>query len=169
MKKALLIIGIIFGCLGFANAQDVISKDGLYYKGDQLFTGKYTEFFEDGILKMEMNVVEGKEDGIVTIYFPNGKRKEHRSYKNGLREGKWLTWDENENLTAEANFKDNLKHGHWYVWDSNGQKRYDIYYEMAKRAANGLCGMKMEILPCKRNINHSEVAGRQNYWPNGQN
>ena len=136
MKQVILILLLFIGFLGASIAQEIIKKDGLYYKGDQLYTGEYIENYSDGILKMEMTLTEGKENGIVMIYFPTGAKKEKRSYKNGLKDGTWLTWDENSNLTAEANFKDDLKHGHWYVWDTNGNKRYDINYENGKKCGD---------------------------------
>lgn len=136
MKKAILIVTLFIGILGAALAQDIVKKDGLYYAGDQLYTGEYTEYYADGTLKMQMNLLDGKEDGVVMIYFTSGLKKEQRSYKNGLKDGTWLTWDENQNLTAEANFKDGLKHGHWYVWDANGNKRYDINYENGQKSGD---------------------------------
>ena len=152
MKK---IFGFVAGILmmaGFAHAQEIVIKNGMYYKGDQLFTGKYTEFYSSGALKTEMNVVEGREDGLVMIYFQNGEKKEQRSFKMGLKDGTWYTWDETQHLTAEASFKNDLKHGHWYVWDPDGTKRYEMYYENGEKREPGISGTKTETLRWKGNI-----------------
>lgn len=134
MKKVIFIISVFICLSSVAPAQEIVSKDGFYFKGDHLFTGKYTEYYSDGVIKMEMNVVDGKEDGIVMINFPNGSKKEQRSYKMGLKDGTWFTWDEKQHLTAEANFRNDLKHGRWLVWDANGNKRYDIYYNNGEKS-----------------------------------
>jgi antitoxin component YwqK of YwqJK toxin-antitoxin module len=112
----------------FCFSQDIELRDSLYYQGNSIYTGKYSEYNDKGVLTMQMNIVAGKPEGECSLFFENGNKKELRSYKNGMKNGTWTTWDESGNKTAEANYTLDLKDGKWYIWNSKGQKLYDMTY-----------------------------------------
>ena len=61
--------------------------EGIYYcdaTQSRLYNGPHREYFENGDLKMEMYIVQGKPDGTYVVYYPNAKIKEVRSYLNGV-------------------------------------------------------------------------------------
>lgn len=135
IKRLGVILGLLF-CL-IANhsfSQSIEEIEGLYYttKGD-LYTGTYTEFYESGVKRIEMNIEEGKRNGKITLYFENEKIQEVRSYVKGLMDGTWITWNDKSVKIAEANYKKNKKHGKWYIWDDNGVKRYEMEYYEGKK------------------------------------
>ena len=136
MKNLFLTMATLLLFTVAAFAQSIDENDGLYYKDGLLYSGTLTECYENGILKIEINLFEGQKHDLTFIYFPDGSKKEQRSYKQGVKHGTWYTWDENSKLTAEANFKDGEKHGSWLVWDSNGNKRYQIYYENGEKSGD---------------------------------
>ena len=47
-------------------SQIIEGNDGLFYtEQNKLYTGLYTEFFENGQKRIELNLVDGKKDGEV--------------------------------------------------------------------------------------------------------
>ena len=64
MRKTLLIILLAFSYI--ANSQIVEKSDGLYYDTDNnIYSGEYVEYFENGNTKLRMNVLNGKLNGNV--------------------------------------------------------------------------------------------------------
>jgi antitoxin component YwqK of YwqJK toxin-antitoxin module len=114
--------------------QTINEIEGLYYtQSGELYTGTYTEFYESGIKRIEMNIEEGKRHGKITLYFEDNQIQEIRSYDNGLMDGTWITWNKLSVKIAEASYKRNKKHGKWYIWDDNGVKRYEMEYFEGKK------------------------------------
>ncbi len=111
MKKSLIILSaLLISISGFS--QIIEGEDGLYYnEKSQLYTGVYTEFYESGQKRIELNLVEGKKDGEVILYFENGSKKEIRKYKMNLMHGTWITWNEQTVKVAEANYNMGNKDG----------------------------------------------------------
>ncbi|PKQ62360.1 toxin-antitoxin system YwqK family antitoxin [Labilibaculum manganireducens] len=134
-RKLPIVLGILFCLITNHSISQVIKEvEGLYYNttGD-LYTGTYTEFYESGNKRIEMNLVEGKRNGKITLYFENEKIQEVRSYSDGLMDGTWITWNDNSVKIAEATYKRNKKHGKWYIWDDNGVKRYEMEYSEGEK------------------------------------
>ncbi len=129
MRKIVVFSLLLCSAL-FASAQKAeLAEDGLYYLNGKEFTGAFTETDEQGLKVAERLIVNGLEDGITTLFFPDGKIKEQRSFKKGLKDGTWITWNSSGVKTAEAGYKNDKKDGFWYVWDDNGVKRYEMFYE----------------------------------------
>jgi antitoxin component YwqK of YwqJK toxin-antitoxin module len=135
-KNIFLILFISILGLSFqAKAQqkyNIVFSDGLYFTDasqNKLYSGEYKEFFENGALKTEMNISNGKPEGTYIIYFQNGKPNEVRAYKDGKFHGLWRTYNESGMLIAEAEYKDNKKTGTWHVWDDSGVIRYEMHYK----------------------------------------
>ena len=74
-------------------AQDIQSKaspriyeNGGYYYADpkqtQLYTGDYREYYDNGTIRLEMQIKNGLPEGTYVVYFENRKPKEIRSYKD---------------------------------------------------------------------------------------
>lgn len=129
-KKFSVVLGILFCLVANQSFSQAIEEiEGLYYNttGD-LYTGTYTEFYESGTKRIEMNLEEGKRNGKITLFFNNEKVQEVRSYVSGLMDGMWVTWNDQSVKIAEANYQRNKKHGKWYIWDDNGVKRYEMEY-----------------------------------------
>jgi antitoxin component YwqK of YwqJK toxin-antitoxin module len=130
-RKLSIVFGILFCLITNHSISQVIKEvEGLYYNtsGD-LYTGTYTEFYESGNKRIEMNLMEGKRNGKIRLFFEDEKIQEVRAYDNGLMDGTWITWNNNSVKIAEAAYKRNKKHGKWYIWDDNGVKRYEMEYK----------------------------------------
>ena len=86
----------------------IVEKDGVYFTDatqNQLYTGEYREYYDNGTLKLEMQIKNGSPEGIYVVYFDNKKPKEIRSYKNGLFHGIWRSYHVNGLLISEAEYK----------------------------------------------------------------
>lgn len=65
-KKLLLLFRFFGGSLLTVQAQDLVSSEGQYYTDETQttpYTGRYTEFYEDGMLKMELYLKDGPSRG----------------------------------------------------------------------------------------------------------
>jgi len=134
MKKTILILtGFLLSVSAFC--QITLGDDGLYYDKDQNpFTGQYKEYFDNGQAKQDMTLMNGKVDGLVSVWFRSGALRETRVFKSGKREGQWISYDEKGKKTGEASYKDDLKEGPWKIWDENGVLRYDMYYRKGQKS-----------------------------------
>ena len=75
--KLLLIAIVISSC---QNQNEVLLKDcdagyGLIKYKDELFTGKVKDLSDNGKLKKEFNVIDGKKDGDYIKYYSDGGTK----------------------------------------------------------------------------------------------
>ena len=87
-KKLLLLSAFLAGASWTVLAQDLVLSEGQYYTDETQttpYTGRYTEFYEDGMLKMELYLKDGRPEGTYVIYYPDrlcpGRRQQ--------REGGW--------------------------------------------------------------------------------
>ena len=76
MKTPLVILFSLFLVFNVL-AQNLEYKDGRYYKKDMLYTGTHIEYYENNVVKIERHIKDGIEDGLVTLYYPNGQEQEH--------------------------------------------------------------------------------------------
>ncbi|HRK53950.1 MAG TPA: toxin-antitoxin system YwqK family antitoxin [Cyclobacteriaceae bacterium] len=75
----------------------------MQYHNDQLH-GDYREF-RYSTVKEERNYQNGKLEGIVKIYYDNGKIMEEGAYQNGIRHGLSKWYDQEGNLTIEYEYR----------------------------------------------------------------
>lgn len=137
LKTLTLIIFIMVSISGMAQVQQ--GSDGIYFDGQgNLYTGVYTEYYADSLIRTSIEITNGRPDGLTKIYFEDGQLEEIRSYKNGLMHGKWEKWNRQNIKIAEAGYKDNKKDGKWYIWDDNGTLRYDMNYVSGEKAGTWL-------------------------------
>ena len=48
---------------------------------------------------------EGQPDGLATIWYDNGTKKNEGSYQMGKRVGKWLFWEKNGEIDKEEAYE----------------------------------------------------------------
>ena len=91
MIKRLLLTSTLLASSALAiQAQDLFLSEGQYYTDESQttpYTGRYTEFYDDGMLKMELFLKDGRPEGTYVIYYPDGKIAEVRSYYHGIFHG----------------------------------------------------------------------------------
>ncbi len=136
MKKTILTLAFSISILSsFAFAQNIyIGEDGLYYDSlNNLYSGTYIEFYDNGTIKGEYTIVDGENDGVTKLYFKTGQLNESRMYKKGEKDGAWITYNAEGGKIGEANFSKSTKHGKWYVWDENGTLRCEMTYKNGEK------------------------------------
>ncbi len=134
MKKTLLFLSVMM-LSGSAFSQISLGDDGLYYDKDQnLFTGVYKEFYDNGQVKQDMTLLNGRADGEVSLWYRSGACRETRIFKAGKRDGLWVSFSESGGKTGEASYKDDLKDGPWRIWDDNGILRYEMFYRKGQKS-----------------------------------
>jgi antitoxin component YwqK of YwqJK toxin-antitoxin module len=121
-KKLLLLSAFLAGASWTVLAQDLVLSEGQYYTDETQttpYTGRYTEFYEDGMLKMELYLKDGRPEGTYVIYYPDGKIAEVRSYYHGIFHGEWRTYSDN---------------GPWRIWSDKGNLLYEMFYTAGKKS-----------------------------------
>lgn len=138
MKNKFLLTSLLAVGAGLTiQAQDLVLNEGQYYTDEtqtQLYTGRYTEFYNDGMLKMELFLQDGRPEGTYVIYYPNGKTAKVRAYYKGIFHEEWRTYNEEGNLTGIASYKDGQKDGPWKIWNDKGILLYEMYYTRGRRS-----------------------------------
>jgi antitoxin component YwqK of YwqJK toxin-antitoxin module len=133
--KIKLLVLVSFFMLGFTlTGDDLIIKDGLYYKKDMLYTGVHLEFYEKDILKSYFEIKNGRLDGLSSSYYINGQKQEERAYKEGKKNGEWTNWSRSGVKIAEAHFINGKKNGEWFIWNTEGNLLYEMHYNMGKKS-----------------------------------
>lgn len=128
------IIILILAFLPFWSLAQIEIKDGIYYSEDgETYTGFYSEYFDNGNIKIKTELKNGQPDGITTLFYKTGVKKEVRSYNMGKMHGQWISFFDNEKKSAIALYEKGVKHGEWKVWDKNGVLRYIMNYEQGKK------------------------------------
>lgn len=143
MKNYLIFFFLIACCLFPIDAQDqktepqkIYLNNGYYYadqKQIRFYTGTYREYYDNGTLRLEIQIKDGLPQGSYIVYFENRKPKEIRSYNNGKLHGLWRTYDISGQLLSEAEYQNDKKHGTWRVWDELGTLRYEMIYYQGNR------------------------------------
>ena len=132
----------------------IFQSGGIYYRDKAqkiLYTGEYREYYDNGTLKLEMQIANGVPEGTYVIYFENRKPHEIRSYKGGKLHGLWRTYDISGQLISEAEYKTGEKHGTWRIWDELGVQRYEMsYYNGKKTGIWRMWNEKGELMDEKR-------------------
>lgn len=88
------------------------------------------EYYEEGPVKMEGGMKNGKREGDWTAYFLDGKVQSTGVFKDGLRTGKATVYHENGQLYMEGMYKEGRHCGTWTYYDEQGYPiRTDDYGE----------------------------------------
>ena len=79
----------------------------------------------EGKLDYVGNFEKGKRNGIFKEYYENGVLKGEVEYKNDIKDGIWRTYYENGQLELEGEFRDNKRKGKQKKYDENGKLIYE--------------------------------------------
>ena len=73
---------------------DAQDRNGIFYLPNETkpFTGNKLCEYENGKIKTEGNLKDGKKDGKWTAWYENGQIKAEANYKDGKGNGKWIAW-----------------------------------------------------------------------------
>ncbi len=125
MRKLLTFLAILVALAGCANKlnEEVQSS---YENGQpryvKYFTKagecvKETEFYEDGVVKMEGAMHDGHREGEWKAFFPDGKPQSIGYFKDGLRTGTSIVYYENGHKMMEGEYSEGKHTGLWKYFD----------------------------------------------------
>ena len=92
-----------------------LNTDGTFYNG------WVKENYTDGLLGSLFHVQDGKNSGLYTGWFKNGKKKVERTWKNGLRDGPYIIWSSAGVIQSRGYYVNDLKNGLVEEFYSNGK------------------------------------------------
>lgn len=111
--------------LRIANGNPIIEEKTTYYPDSQKKKAQFT-------------LLEGKVEGVKTMWYLNGNKEIETNYKNGLKNGVETKWLENGQKKSEISYKDDLKDGLSAYWDENGDKSSETEYKDNKNHGKDL-------------------------------
>ena len=109
------------------NASDVFldAKTSLWRSvvDSTLISGRVISFFADGSVSKCMPVQEGKKEGTVLTYFPDGRLKFSECYKRNKLHGEVRRWvlEEQYQLVAQLVYHEGKLHGEQRKWYASGE------------------------------------------------
>jgi len=127
MKKILLIVVTFFIIFTSCTNNDYsrnykYGKDGLLYRTgtDKLYSGKIIDTTDTFI--MEVDIVNGKKNGIYKIFDLSGNVHIHGYLKDNVNEGEWKYFYPNGQVESEGMFENDKPEGKWVFYYQNGIK-----------------------------------------------
>jgi hypothetical protein len=101
-------------------------KDGIWYFKNKVYTGKYIDYYNNGSIEDEGNLVNGILNGELIIYRKNGNKRTVSHYKDGKLHGVRNEFYPNGAINSITNYIN----GKWTRFQKeyfiNGQLRYEL-------------------------------------------
>jgi MORN repeat protein len=116
----------------------------LLANGQEVEHGPWSAFYENGLLYLDGQYLDGERHGVWTTYHPNGQHRGIGTFDRGRKTGTWTHWDDQGRKRREYLCADDDYHGIWTEWDEQGRiverGAYDHgqkHGDWIKRDANG--------------------------------
>ena len=112
----------LLGCLAVACKND--SKTG---------PTERLEHFETGQLSRRTPLINGKKEGKMTDFYPDGKPMAERIFKNDLQEGRTVIFHKNGQLKEVQYFERGLRNGGDTLWYETGKIEFASWFVNGKK------------------------------------
>lgn len=96
------------------------------------YTGKYIDYYLDGIKKEEGFIDDGVDNGLRTYYYKDGTIRLYRNYSKGTLNGESGKYFQNGKLQCKGMFKNGKEEGFWTEWYSTGAVKWETEYKSGK-------------------------------------
>jgi len=83
---------------------------------------------EAGNIEAEGAMLEGKQHGMWSFYWPNGNLKGQGAFDHGVRTGPWTFWEEDGSKATSGSFADGKPVGQWEHWYPNGVRKAEQHF-----------------------------------------
>ncbi len=90
------------------------------------FTGLVLEHYEDGQVKSQTHLADGKPHGKSVAYFPDGQVQIRESYHKGISHGKRIERYESGTKKSERMIIDGVNHGRYRQWYVDGTLQSEV-------------------------------------------
>ena len=144
------------------SSKHMVRKNGIWYLNNEIFNGKFIDYYYSGRMQGEGILINGKLDGLRKMYFQNGNLSVERYYTNSIPNGLEKEYYEDGTLKQKGTRINGGEDGVWETYFPNGQvKRRTnlkngivegeniIYYSTGKILSVEL-GENGKIIPDKR-------------------
>ena len=109
----------------------------LYYKR-RLFSGNRETYFPAGTLQARQSFYQGKEEGLLNIFYENGNKDAQRFYHDGEKDSINMGWWKNANRRFEYHFKNGIYEGDYKEWYISGKPmKHIIYHDGKEQSGKG--------------------------------
>ena len=136
LSLCILVSGIALSQdISFTNkeSQAITFSNGEYFQNGLAYSGKYLVYFDNGKIKEELTIKDGKLNGAFVKNHESGKPLEVGNYENNLKFGLWTRYSLNGNLIAQASYLNNNKDGNWFVYNEAGVKLFEMVYKNGEK------------------------------------
>lgn len=82
--------------------------------------GGYTEYYENGIPLLKTTYANGKQNGVVKKFYPDGQLQIKGYMEEDMPNGKFTFFDEKGNRESVRNFKNGIYNGYYMEFYPNG-------------------------------------------------
>ena len=116
---------------------DIRKENDLIYAPDETgpFTGVVVEYYEDGTLKSQTEVSEGKLQGLSEGWHENGQLQVKESFEQGVAHGLRQKWRPDGSKESEGTIQNGQFEGTFRKWHPNGQLAEEM--QMTQGVAHG--------------------------------
>ena len=97
-----------------------------------LYNGWVQNSHISGKLGFLFHCEKGRQDGLHTAWYENGKKMVERTWKDGVREGPFKTWTAAGVLESRGYNKENQRSGLFEEFYASGQKKSEVTYTVGK-------------------------------------
>jgi hypothetical protein len=146
-------------------------------EGNEVRTGLDEEFYPGGAKKGVRTWKDGRTEGGVTYWHPDGRKSYEAHYVGGKKNGFATVWYQNGQKQWQTTFKAGKTHGRWREWYPDGKRKFEADYHeglLDGRATwwheNGRLWQERMYnagLPVKGSVKEWDKQGRQTYPPPG--
>ena len=159
--------GLRHGKCIFYPSLDLLRTEGSYFKDER--HGEWKTFREDESISEIRNYTLGKQDGLNTWWYENGKKKGEGKYKNGKQDGEWTYWSPDGKESSESIYKDGKQDGLLTTWYENGQKQLERHFKDGKQDGLQTQWYENGQKKLEGNFKDGKRDGEWTYWyENGQ-
>jgi len=114
------------------SSKQMEKKDGVYYYNNEIYNGKFIDYYYSGRIQGEGILNNGKVDGLRKMYFQNGLLSVERNYSNSIPNGLEKEYFEDGSLKQKGEYIDGNEEGIWENYFPNGQIKLQTNYKNGK-------------------------------------
>ncbi|MCW5922242.1 MAG: hypothetical protein KIS77_07865 [Saprospiraceae bacterium] len=108
-----------------------LMAQGCQQKSEQK-TYERIERVESGAITRRVQIVNGKKEGKMTDYYPDGKLRGERWFENDLQTGRTVLYHPNGQVMEVQYYAEGKKQGGDTLWYDNGQVQFTTWFEGGK-------------------------------------
>lgn len=128
--KLLFLLIICFSLFSCESTDKEIAKPTPQIVKDSKVTdGEFIDLHDNGQIKTQGNLINGKRDGLWQTFFFNGVKQSESTYKNGLLNGKTASYYYDGKTRYVGFYENDLKSGIWYFYGKDGAFEKEVKYK----------------------------------------